>query len=465
MSPASSHISGTPYTASVFIYDGFFIDAAANRLDCRYRLDDWRFTETVALPGGGDWSTPAVAEAARWVFLLAGVSYYKAGAPPVIDLGDHAVTDSEREFLRQYYIDGLGEFAYRSQPRLDLTGLEIRGPVLTRPGPVGFSPRPGAPLIPFGGGVDSIVTVELLRGKASDASLFVVNRPGDRFDAIEQPSAVTGLPTVRAERVLDPQILRSAELGLRNGHVPVTGVISAIAVLAAAVGGHDAVVMSNEWSASVGTVEVDGRSINHQYSKSLAFEEGFRGVLAAAIGPSLQYFSLLRPFTELWIARRFAQLPQYFGTFRSCNRAFHIDRAKRFDHWCGRCDKCAFIDLILAPFVGAEVLGEVFAAAGREPLANRDMLPAFKTLVGLIPDAKPWECVGDVHECQVALQLAAARADRQRSELVQELAGLVRGGSAAGAGDPTAAAEALFAPLGEHHIPARYLPDELRGNL
>lgn len=467
MSPADPQVSGTFYTASVFIYDGFSIDTAANRLDCHYRLDAWHFTETITLPAGGDWSAPAVYEAARWVFLLAGVSYYKAGAPPVIDLGGHAVTDTERAFLRQYYIDGLGEFAYRSQPRLDLTGLEIHGPVLTRPGPVGFAPRAGAPLIPFGGGVDSIVTVELLRGKASDACLFVVNRPGDRFDAIEQPSAVTGLATVRAERVLDPQILRSTELGLRNGHVPVTGVISAIAVLAAAVGGHDAVVMSNEWSASIGTVELDGRSINHQYSKSLAFEEGFREVLAAAIGPELQYFSLLRPFTELWIARRFAQLPQYFDTFRSCNRAFSIDRAKRFDHWCGRCDKCAFIDLILAPFVDAEVLGRVFAKAGREPLDSGDMRTALQTLVGLIPDAKPWECVGDVHECQVALHLAAARADRQHSDLVQDLARLVWSGSgpAAATGDPDSAAQALFAPLGEHHIPQRYLPDELRGDL
>src|SRR5690606_19698408 len=156
--------------------------------------------------------------------LLAGVSYYKAGAPPVIDLGSHAVTDTERAFLREYYVDGLGEFAFRSEPRLDLTGLEISGPRLQRDAPVGFSPAIGTPLIPFGGGVDSIVTVELLRGKAPDASLFVVNRPGDRFDAIERPSAVTGLPTVRAERVLDPTILRSAELGFRNGHVPVTGI-------------------------------------------------------------------------------------------------------------------------------------------------------------------------------------------------------------------------------------------------
>ena len=178
-------VTDKPYTAAVFRYQGLDIDPGANRLTCRYRLDDREFTEQVVLPAGGDWSSVAVREAARLVFLLAGVSYYKAGAPPVIDLGDTAVTDTEREFLRQFYVDGLGEFAYRSEPRLDLSGLQIRGPRREIPESVGFSPRPGTPLIPFGGGVDSIVTVELLRPVAASPSLFVVNRPGDRFDAIE----------------------------------------------------------------------------------------------------------------------------------------------------------------------------------------------------------------------------------------------------------------------------------------
>ena len=60
------------------------------------------------------------------MFLLAGVSYYKTAAPPVIDLGDTAVTDTERAFLRSFYLDGLGEFGYRNG--LDLSGLRIEGP-------------------------------------------------------------------------------------------------------------------------------------------------------------------------------------------------------------------------------------------------------------------------------------------------------------------------------------------------
>src|SRR5262249_442200 len=148
-----------------------------------------------------------------------------------------------------------------------------RAPVPSQP-PLSHRKRA---LVPFGGGIDSIVTVEQVRSRA-DVALFVVNRPADRFDAIEAPAAVTGLPGVRAEPGIDPQPLRPAELGFLNGHVPVTGILSAIAVLAAVLEDRDAVVMSNEWSASVPTLEYQGRPVNHQWSKSEAFEEAFRGV-------------------------------------------------------------------------------------------------------------------------------------------------------------------------------------------
>ena len=203
-----------------------------------------------------------------------------------------------------------------------------------------------------------------------------------------------------------------------------TGIISAIAVLAAALDGRDAVVMSNEWSASIPTLEVNGAPVNHQYSKSAAFEAAFRGVLAGPLGPDSAYFSALRPFSELWVARRFAALTQYHGTFRSCNRAFHIDKSRRLDHWCGRCDKCCFIDLILAPFLPAADLERIFA--GHEPLADPTPTAAladkFRSLLGTTPTSKPFECVGEVGECRAAALLAAQRPDRAGTKLLQVLA-------------------------------------------
>ncbi|AZI59255.1 DUF2029 domain-containing protein [Nakamurella antarctica] len=441
-----------------FEYVGYEMAPEQNQLTCRYRLDGRDFTEVVVFPGGGDWTHPAVAEAARLVFLLTAVSYYKASAPPIIDLGKTAITDNERAFLYEFFVEGLGEFAFRNNPPLDLSDVRIVAPALERTRPVGFTPRDRTPLLPFGGGVDSIVSVEIIKPLAPGASLFVVNRPGDTFEAIEKPALVTGLPVVRAERLLDEQILRSRELGFFNGHVPVTGIISAIGVMAATLGGHDAVVMSNEWSASVGTVEVDGKSINHQYSKSESFEAGFRSLIADAIGGEPDYFSLLRPYTELWIARNFASLEQYFPTFRSCNRSFHIDKAHRLDHWCGVCDKCCFIDLILSPFVDATVLRRVFDAGHldrQEPLDNPILLPKFRTLLGLSPDTKPWECVGDIHECQVATRIAVSRPDRAGSPILQALVAEM------GEGADEMAPDSLLSPVGRHFIPERYAPADL----
>ncbi len=406
----------------VFRYGDWAVDAERGVLSCGYSVDGREFTERVALAPGPRWHTEAARAAARLVFLLAGVSYYKTAAPPVIDLGQTALTEAELAFLREFYLQGLGEFAYRNA--LDLTSLRIearQADATHNVGPQEPTGQAQRALVPFGGGIDSIVVVERVR-RLADAALFVVSRPGDRFAAIEQPAAVTGLPVVRAEREIDPQLLRSAELGFLNGHVPVTGILSAIAVLAAALEDRDAVVMSNEWSASVPTLQHQGRPVNHQYSKSADFEAAFRDVLAANQAPMPEYFSWLRDRTELWVGREFAALEPYHGSFRSCNKAFYTDPARRLDHWCGQCDKCCFIDLILAPFLPATTLSRIFSQAG-EPLEDPELAGKFRALLGA--GAKPFECVGEVNECRAAVLLAARRDDRAGCRLLQDLAGEV----------------------------------------
>jgi len=445
-----------PARGQVFRYEGFRTDAERGVLTCQYSLDGREFAERVSLAPGARWDSAAAQAAARLVYLLAGVSYYKTAAPPVIDLGETPLTAAERAFLHEFYLSGLGEYAYRNG--LDLSDLRIDAPLAARApaSPAPAAVRPGAglrPLVPFGGGIDSIVTVEGVRERTADIALFVVNRPGDRFAAIEKPAAVSGLPVIRAGREIDPQLLRSAELGFLNGHVPVTGIISAIAVLAAVLADRDAVVMSNEWSASVPTLEHNGRQVNHQWSKSAAFEADFRALLRADPAGLPDYFSALRDRTELWVAERFARLSQYHGTFRSCNRAFHIDTSRRLDHWCGHCDKCCFIDLILAPFMSAGQLAAVFAAdgGGGEPLGNPELKPKFETLLG--SGTKPFECVGEVNECRAAVALAAKRPDRAGTRLLAELAAEVAGRPDA----PTPAeTQAMRHPVGTSFVPAAY---------
>ena len=454
-------MSATVRRGEVFRYESYEIDSGAGLLSCRYSLDGRKFEERFTLSLEGCWDAPEVAAAARLVFLLAGVSYYKTAAPPVVDLHEQALTELERSLLRSFYTEGLGEFAYCNN--LDLSDLIFR----SRSAPAGAGSAydeigvkdsarnysrglPRQPvLVPFGGGIDSIVTVEGVRRRA-DVALFVMNRPGDRFDGIEAPAALAGLPVVRAEREIDSQMLRSRELGFLHGHVPVTGILSAVAVLAAVLDRREAVVMSNEWSASVPTLEHNGRPVNHQWSKSAAFEAAFRSVLAAQPAVLPDYFSALRDRTELWVAEKFASLESYHSTFRSCNKAFPLDKARRLDHWCGQCDKCCFIDLILAPFMPARALRAVFAGEP-EPLSDAALAPKFRALLG--SGNKPFECVGEIRECRAAVLLAARRTDRADCGLLQDLAAEV-------ACCPDAPADAEIAamrrPVGKSFVPTTF---------
>jgi hypothetical protein len=428
-----------------FRYVGLEIDEQTGVLECQYELDGRAFVERVRFEAGGDWSQPAAREGARLTCLLAGVSYYKATAPETIDLGTLPIRPAERDFLRAYFVDGLGEFAFTNG--LDLRAIEIVGGTSAPPAAALELPL-DRPLIPFGGGIDSIVTVELLRDRFPESALFILSRPNDPFAAIERAAAITATPIVRAERELDPQILRSTEYGWFNGHVPITGILSAIAVTAAVLDGRGAVVMSNEWSASSSNLTHHGHPINHQYSKSLSFENGWRDVLAGSVGRGFEYFSELRPFSELWIARQFAALTQYHRAVHSCNRAFHQDPARRQDSWCGQCDKCCFIDLILAPFLPAGDLRDIFS--GREPLDDPALLDQFRTLLDLSDQPKPFECVGDVAECRAAAQLAGARADRRDNAILAALLTALP--------SPAGPPSALLRPLGPHHIPDAFLP-------
>ena len=192
-------------TSPPFRYEGYQADPASGRLTCRYSLGGIRFSEVVTLTADpARWDREEVRQAARLVFLLAGVSYYKTAAPAVIDLGDTAVTDTERAFLRSFYTEGLAEFAYRNG--LDLSGLRIEGPSLPGTGPAslpgtGPAARPaaraggtGRPLVPFGGGIDSIVTAEMIRERAEPA-LFIVSLPGTGSRPSNGPRPSPGCPS------------------------------------------------------------------------------------------------------------------------------------------------------------------------------------------------------------------------------------------------------------------------------
>lgn len=335
----------------------------------------------------------ALGRAVRVLHLLAGVSYLKATLPSRLDTGPLA--PATRRLLDAVLTDGLAELAWRHD--IDVRGhFELPGPGPATTGVPSVRPTAG-PLVPVGGGKDSIVTITALADH--HPTLFAVNPRGPIRRTFEQ----AGMPTITVDRTLDPRLFDLNERGAINGHVPITAIVSAIAMVAAVAGGHDAVVLSNERSADQPTlVTADGLAVNHQWSKSGAFEQLFADVVRDEVVADVDCYSLLRGASELWIARRFARLGDWDATFNSCNRAFHLQGRRR--EWCGQCPKCRFVFLALAPFTGRDRITRI---VGRNLLDDAGQVDDFAALVGLA-DHKPFECVGEEAESAAAMARLAA---------------------------------------------------------
>jgi hypothetical protein len=246
-------------------------------------------------------------------------------------------------------------------------------------------------LVPIGGGKDSAVTLEVLRPLRERTCAYTINARAAQRDTC----AAAGLPPERlldARRTIDPNLLRLNAEGFLNGHTPFSAVVAFSSVLCAYLHGLEHVALSNESSANESTVP--GSTVNHQYSKSYAFERDFRAYERAYLRSGVHYFSLLRPLSEYDIARLFAHYPAYHPVFRSCNAG------SKTDSWCGHCPKCLFVWLILSPFLSRAALTEIF---GRDLSADETLTPLLEQLTGIQPE-KPFECVGSRAEVNYALR-------------------------------------------------------------
>ena len=401
--------------------------------------------ETVTVPGAPFTLEPArvaaVERALRLLHLIAGVSYYKAAVPGEIRIDSYAIDAATAALLEQVYLNGLGEFAYRNG--LDLRG-RIRFPfdpaLATAAAPaLGLGERA---LVAIGGGKDSLVSIEALRALGVEQAVTWIGNS----QLIRTCAERTGLATLNIGRALAPALFEINRQGAYNGHIPVTAVNSAILVLAAVLTGAGQVVFSNERSASYGSLIPGAGEVNHQWSKGWAFERAFGEQVERAVAADLRYYSLLRPLSELAVARQFAKSHHYEEHFSSCNRNFHILGEKPAQRWCGLCPKCHFVFLALAPFMSKARLVRIF---GRNLLDEEGQAAGFDALLEY-QDHKPFECVGEGRESRAAMAALAARADWREDALVARFAREILPQL-----DP---AELSIEPLleieGEHRVPA-----------
>ena len=318
------------------------------------------------------------------------ISYWKLACPEVVEVKPFALKKCQVAWWRDLYYNGLGEFRYlngidcpkqdflRFEPGTDRDFVPVDLPLLEQT------------LVPVGGGKDSVVTLELLRA-AMTVIPVILNPRGATVSCVE--AAGSSLEeTAVINRTLDPTMLRLNQEGFLNGHTPFSALLAFITLLIGFGTQSKYISLSNESSANESTVP--DTDINHQYSKSIAFERDFRDYVARHLNDEIQYFSFLRPLNEMQIASLFSRFEAYHEVFRSCNAG------SKTDSWCGKCPKCLFTWLILSPFIPQSRLRTIF---GKDLLADPDLQPVFEELNGTAP-VKPFECVGTVEEVRACME-------------------------------------------------------------
>ncbi len=439
--------SFVPSSVHAFRFVARSLDAAGN-VSLRYALDDdFEFEERLTIPIGdaGTSADPDTIDGLlnllHWV---AGVSYFKAAAPPEISCETGAPAPAARALLQALYSEGLGEFSIVNRLR-DLPRPRFpSGPAPpTSAGPVPTPPtrrRLDHVLVPIGGGKDSAVALEIVRRTGVETTLFSIFDP----PPIAGTVSVSGLRRLLATRSIDPRLLECNAAGALNGHVPVTAIVSCVALLSAALNGADGVAMANERSASSPNLVWQGIEVNHQFSKS-ARAERLLAAAAAELPGAPAIFSVLRPASELAIARAFARMTQYHPVFTSCNRVFRLDPASRSSTWCGDCDKCRFVFLILSPFIEPDAMQTIF---GRALLEEDSQFEGFASLTATGAH-KPFECVGEEQESLAAIRMLAVDPRWRQQHLVRRLTAEVLPRFNADDGDP----HPLLALSDDHAVP------------
>ncbi|MGJ3230517.1 MAG: hypothetical protein ACFE0P_01815 [Oceanicaulis sp.] len=389
--------------AEPFILHAPEFDAADNTARFCFDVPRFgRFEETVAFPETARLDGIEAGlqdQLLQLAAILSGTSYFKAAPTQALKF-EFPLTGEAKTLAELTYGPGLGEFYVRNDlaypPALSIEAETAQG---------GGSARRDASQAPravtaFGGGKDSHVASAIVAeagGEAERVSVILSEKVGDRLQSMSET------PVILIHRTLDPRLIDISKSGeALNGHIPITGVNSTLLGLYAAARGLDWVVFANERAASEPTMETNGHPVNHQFSKSLEFEDALRAAFEAA-GAGFAYFSVLRPVTEIWTAHYLATRADFaLEIFASCNRNFVFAGPNALEpgrRWCGKCAKCVYTAVLLAPFLPVERHAEIFQSKPLHDEANLEFLREIAGLAG----AKPWECVGEMREVAAAL--------------------------------------------------------------
>ena len=361
------------------------------------------FLSSVDLDLGG---APRVATPApqvgRALAVIDALSYWKAAASPL--LAFEFALPGTLEWWRRFAAGGMAEFLWANGldpdwlPALDATGLD--------PLPDSSATDLDGALLLHSGGKDSIVSGRLLAaaGKRVRPVTYQPTAEAEAVVAASAPPDGWAGPAATIGRGFDRQLLDLNAAGYLNGHTPYSAWLAVAAGAVAELAGIGRVAAGN--SASDDEANITGTwqgaewAVNHQWSKSAAFEAAWVELGAAG----RRYASPLRPVHELAVvAGIVATDPPGTRAALSCNRSA---KAGRPGEWCGRCPKCAWMAVAIGALAGRDA---AVARLGVDVLAEPANGPLLAQMCGRCGPI-PFECAGlpsEVRACIRALDGSA----------------------------------------------------------
>lgn len=393
----------SPYTT--FIFEKYSFDKTTATASFEYSFDHRRrFIEKIVFEKTTGFDA-AVLEKVVWLaYLLAGTSYYKCFPTRDISFGDYPVTPLDVELLDAVYRDGLSQFVFENHltpdmlPEFHATTHDIE--------PISYDRR--GTLVLQSGGKDSLLLAELLKNNSHHFETVYMSS-GDSYPHVIYD--IQQRPPRLMRRIIDREALTTAKADdALNGHVPVTFIAYAYALIDAVLHREHMVLAAVGREGGEAHEFIGDFAINHQWSKTWEAEQLLARYVSNRIAPELSVGSPLRAYSELRIAELFVQhaWAKYGHSFSSCNLANYAqgqsnDKLK----WCGECPKCANSFLLFAPFVEPHELASLFA--GENLFEKPSLADTFKGLLGIDGVMKPFECVGETGELRLAYQMARER--------------------------------------------------------
>lgn len=398
---------------NTFVYEGFSI---VNNLESEIKIK-YKFTiegltsfepEIKILKKNLDINEKLIQNCNNAIFhigLIELISYWKCTCSPNVIIKAGYLNNEQIDWFKKLYFYGLGELFFTNGIHTNINDFMNIRCESTKVYKDYSNEKNDGYLIPIGGGKDSCVTLECLKNQKDNYCLIINPKP-----VTLECARVAGYDEnriVEVKRTIDSRLLDLNKQGFINGHTPFSSLLAFLSYFIADIIGKKYVALSNEASANESNVQ--GEKINHQYSKSLEFENDFRKYYNKYLKRNVEYFSFLRPLNELQIAMAFSKFEKYHTIFKSCNVGSKGAEWK----WCCNCPKCLFVYIILSPFLYKQRLINIF---GEDLFKREDLLKTFVELTGN-GETKPFECVGTYEEVCFALSKTIADLEKQNEEL------------------------------------------------